>query len=267
MHKLPITILLSGAALALPGAVRAQSEADFETALRSVPARTAARAAPEPGRPGPRPLVAPGMLPAEYSAPLSGRDAFEAARRAADQGLLDPLAWTERQIGPVPLLPGARVLRCRPNELKSTFTFGIEGSAEYRRAIDDWLRQQATAAPAVEGRGRRAADPALYRVMAIHGDAAKLPATAAKLREAAAFLRAKGYVPFGTPGGIQMWRRADAPIGRPTIDIWLRASPMLELSACSARGVTVPSGPIFYVLPTYPMPDWTDGIQTAAAFD
>jgi hypothetical protein len=246
-----------------------QSDADFEAALRAAPSPAPAAA---PSRTVAKPSVvrevAPaGTLPQEWRAPLSGRDDFTRARRAADKGEVDPIAWMQHHIGPVPIPPGARVLRCDSFGLRATVTLSIEASAAFRQAIDGAVAEQraASAMPHAPGKPRqRVASPATQRLVGLHGEADKQPATIAKLREVRAFLRSSGFVPFGSRAIQETWRRADARVGKPTIDVQLVASPAFEALSCGARGITMPSGPMLFVTPAYPDPDWTDTIDRSA---
>jgi hypothetical protein len=274
MLKLKNALLCTALVLTAASTGRAQSDPDFEAALRTAPVRsptqsvTNARSA-NPTISSPRRSAAPGMLPAEFKGSLAGHSGLTEAKRAADRGLLDPVAWTEHHAGRIPLMPGARALRCKPSELRSIFTFGIEGSSAFRGVLDELAREAVTATPAAQPMrrsGRTTPSPTMQRFMALAGDAEKLPATAAKLREAAAFLRAQGFVPYGLPARVQRWRRKDAQVGRLTFDIELVASPFFAVHHCSGTESSIPSGPIFFVFPEIPAPDWTDSIMTTVVF-
>lgn len=248
----------------------AQTDTDFEAALRTPHPARAATSAPKPAtvRAAKLRQVPPaGTLPQAWRSPITGRGMVTAAERAADQGEIDAITWIEHHVGAIPLPPGARPMRCEPSGLRATYTLGIEASAAFRKAIDDRVREQLTAAqtPVAKGAGRRGiASEAVQRLVAQHGTAETLPATAAKLREVRAFLRAKGFVQVGSGFPLEIWRHADAQVGRPTIDVTLLASPMSEAIDCGIRGVTMPSGPMMYVAPVYPTPDWRDRINPAS---
>lgn len=262
-----IALLLALGASLHTQALAQTADTDFETALRRAPSPAAPVSRTPPGVAGASDLPPAGLLPAKWRAPLMIRRDLDAAERAAGKGEIDPVAWIEHHIGPIPLPPGARAMRCETFGLRATFTLGIEASGEFRRVIDE----NVALPPPTPGKTRKAelagmsmaqigADPQ-YRLIALHGQADKIPATAAKLRDVRAFLRTRGFLPYDASPAAETWRHADAGPGKPTMDITLMPSPAFAAVTCGRRGITMPSGPMLYVAPSYPDPDWKDRVR------
>ncbi len=78
--------------------------------------------------------------------------------------------------------------------------------------------------------------------------AGRVATNVAKLRQAHQALRTLGYAPR-RESNFERWRPAKIADGELFVEIWWQASPMFHAVDCRKRGITMPTGPMFFATP------------------
>ena len=195
----------------------------------------------------PRPIAAPGVMPASFR--LMTRLDSEtdgAIRLAVREGQLDPVAMMEHLARPLPIPQDAVALRCRNDHDEVVYSLGVDGSPAYMAALRAALASTETTAGTIVN-GQVVASAGM-RFVVEREDLANSPTTRAARDRAVAHLAASGFTRSGNDvAGRPVYRPGQAWPGRTPVYIVFDNDPWHVEAACRRQNVRILYGPVMIV--------------------